>query len=82
MLPSKAPQKNSRSNSSNWMRYLSYGIQLMATIGIGLYLGYLADRLLGLSFPLLIWILPTLLLVYMLVKLVKDFSGKGKDPKP
>lgn len=63
------------------MRYLSYGIQLMATIGIGLYLGYWADNALNLSIPLLIWILPTILLVYMLVKLVKDFSKtkQGRD---
>lgn len=61
------------------MRYLSYGIQLMATIGIGLYLGYWADNALNLSIPLLIWILPTILLVYMLVKLVKDFSKTKQD---
>lgn len=63
------------------MRYLSYGIQLMATIGIGLYLGYWADNALNLSIPLLIWMLPTILLVYMLVKLVKDFSKtkQGRD---
>lgn len=61
------------------MRYLSYGIQLMATIGVGLYLGYWADRWLNLSIPLLIWILPTVLLAYMLIKLVRDFSKKGKD---
>ena len=61
------------------MRYLSYGIQLMATIGIGLFIGYQADKAFHIKIPLLIWLLPTILLVYMLVKLVKDFSKKGKD---
>ena len=62
------------------MRYLSYGVQLMATIGIGLFIGYKADRLFKISFPLLIWILPSLLLVYMLIKLVREFS-KGSQQK-
>lgn len=72
-------QNNKFKNNRNWMRYLSFGIQLMATVGIGLFLGYYADKALKLSVPLLIWILPTLLLVYMLVKLVKDFSKKRKQ---
>ncbi|GAB3350692.1 hypothetical protein GCM10027566_08320 [Arachidicoccus ginsenosidivorans] len=84
---SKSPSKKGK-YSSNWMRYLSYGIQLMATIGIGLYIGYKADQLFKISFPLLVWLLPTILLVYMLIKLVKEFSkntkkqdGHAKDGK-
>ncbi|SEA44548.1 Putative F0F1-ATPase subunit Ca2+/Mg2+ transporter [Arachidicoccus rhizosphaerae] len=65
--------------SGNWMRYLSYGIQLMATIGIGLFIGYKLDEVLKVKFPLLVWLLPTVLLIYMLVKLVKDFSKNGKQ---
>jgi hypothetical protein len=83
------PSKNTPDNSShhsksgsrftgNWMRYLSYGIQLMATIGIGLFIGYKLDEMIHIKFPLLVWLLPTILLVYMLIKLVKDFSKKGK----
>ena len=71
-------QDGAKGQSQAWMRYLSYGIQLMATIGLGLFMGYYADKYLDTSIPLLIWILPTLFLVFMLIKLVREFSKKNK----
>lgn len=71
--------KKQYASNSRLVRYLSLGIQLMATVGIGLWAGYWLDKKLSFSVPLLIWILPTVLLVMMLVKLVRAFSKKGKN---
>ena len=78
-MTSGSDANKTKNTGRNWTQYLSYGIQLMATIGVGLYIGYWADKSLHLSIPLLIWIVPTLLLVFMLVKLVKTFSKKEKE---
>lgn len=66
-------------NNSKLTRYLSFGIQLMAAVGIGLYVGHWADTKFMNSFPLMVWILPTLLLVFMLINLVRTFSKKQKE---
>ena len=80
-MKSATPDPPKKGTNRNWMRYLSYGIQLMASIGIGLYLGYLADKKLSMSFPLFIWVIPMVILIWMLVKLVRDFSKKKRDPQ-
>lgn len=70
----KTPSSNNR-----LVQYLSYGIQLMAAVGIGIWLGYWLDRKLHMTFPIFVWVLPTLLLVMMLISLVRTFSKQQKN---
>ncbi len=69
---------NGKNNEKSYLIYLSYGIQLMCGAGIAIWLGDLIDEKIKTKIPLFIWILPLIILVLMLVKMVKEFSGKQK----
>jgi hypothetical protein len=56
--------------------YAGAAFQLLAGLGIALYVGYLVDKKLHFRFPLLIWILPLLVIIGFIIKAVKDTSKK------
>ncbi|MGF7230543.1 AtpZ/AtpI family protein [Arachidicoccus sp.] len=68
--------KDNRSN--NYMRYIGLGVQLMSGVGLAIWLGYWLDEKVKWKMPIFIWVLPLVILVFMLVKLVEEFSKKEK----
>ena len=58
------------------MRYAGLSTQVVVSIGVSVFLGMKADKGLKLSFPILSWALPLLVIVVLLVNLVKSGSGK------
>jgi len=66
-----------QSNSGNdVMRYAGLGAQILVSLGIAVFAGYHADRWLKLSFPLLVWLLPLLVVSAMIYRLIKETSKK------
>ena len=61
---------------SQLLRYSSITTQIFVSIGLGVFLGIKADGWLHLSFPLLVWVLPLLIIFGIMYKIVKDTSGK------
>jgi hypothetical protein len=49
---------------------------VVASVGISVFLGVRADKWLKLSFPILSWALPLLVIVVLLINLVKAGSKK------
>jgi hypothetical protein len=64
------------SNSRFLMKYASLGMQLLVSLGLAVFLGLKADGWLKISFPLLGWLMPLLVLLVILYKVVKDTSPK------
>jgi hypothetical protein len=58
------------------IRYAGLSTQVVVSIGVSVFLGMKADKGLKLSFPILSWALPLLVIVVLLVNLIK--SGPGK----
>ncbi len=63
------------------MRYAGLGGQLLVSLGIAVFAGYKGDKWIKISFPLLVWLLPLLVLVLIIYKLVKDTSNKNDGTK-
>jgi hypothetical protein len=59
-----------------WMKYLGLGAQFFVSIGLMLALGWKLDQWVGLKTPVFIWVLPLLVIVYMLVKLIIETNKK------
>jgi hypothetical protein len=72
------PQKPS-SNNSDLMRYVGMGAQIFVSLGIAVFAGYKADKWIGLSLPLLVWLLPVIVLVMLIYKLMKETSKRKDD---
>ena len=58
------------------MRYAGLGAQILVSLGLAVFAGYHADRWLKISFPLLVWLLPLLVVSMMIYKLIKETSKK------
>ncbi len=58
------------------MKYFSFAWQLIAGLGLGVYLGIVMDKWLHTAIPLLVWILPLLVLTGMMIKVIKDTTKK------
>jgi len=58
------------------MRYAGLAMQFLVAIGATVFAGLKLDGWLRLSFPLLIWLLPLLVIVGMTYHIFKETSGK------
>lgn len=67
-----SPNKNNR----DLLRYAGLATQLFVAIGLAVFIGLKADGWLHLSFPVLVWFIPLLVIVLMIYKLIKETSGK------
>ena len=62
------------------IRYAGISTQVAASVGVSLFVGIKADKWLKVSFPILSWVLPLLVIVALVVQLIKSSSG-GKNGK-
>lgn len=60
------------------LRYAGLGGQILVSLGLAVFLGYKADGWLSVSFPLLVWLLPLLVVSAMIYKLIKETGKKNK----
>lgn len=67
-------KQNSAGN--DLLRYAGLGAQILVSIGLAVFAGLKADQWLHISFPLLVWLLPLLVVTMMIVKLIKETSKK------
>ena len=63
-------------NKNLLMQYFSFAWQLLAGLGIAVYVGILLDGWMKLNTPLLVWILPLLVITTMMVKVIRDTTKK------
>ena len=66
-----------QTNASNdLLRYAGLGAQILVSIGLAVFAGLKLDQWIGLSFPLLVWLLPLVVVSLMIIKLIKETSRK------
>ena len=76
-----APGKDRKiSNRRELLRYAGLSSEVLASVGISVFLGIKADKWLKLSFPVFSLSLPLLVIISLIVRLVKESSRK-KDGK-
>jgi Mn2+/Fe2+ NRAMP family transporter len=67
---------DSRDRRRELIRYAGLSTQVVVSIGVSVFLGMKADKALKVSFPILSWALPLLVIVVLLINLVREGSGK------
>lgn len=78
--PGKAPKgagEGDAGRRSELMRYAGLSSEVAASIGIAVFIGIKADKWLAVSFPILSWALPLLVIVVLIINLIKSSSGKN-----
>jgi len=61
------------------MRYAGLATQMLVSLGIAVFIGLKADKWLGLSFPVLSWLLPLLVLVAIIYQIIKATGPKNNE---
>ena len=83
-LPPADPDKQDKdrkiNNRRELIRYAGLSSEVLASVGIAVFLGIKADKWLKLSFPVFSVSLPLLVIIALIVRLVKESSRK-KDGK-
>ncbi len=71
------PQSTEDKKSKNLLwQYAGFATQLLLAIGASVFVGYEADKILKPPIPLLVWVVPLLLIIFTLIKVVRDTSKK------
>ena len=68
--------KTRKETNSDLIKYAGMGMQFLASIAIGIFIGIKADNWFHFSFPLLVWLMPLLIIVGLTIKIIKDTSNK------
>ncbi|MFT3935584.1 MAG: AtpZ/AtpI family protein [Chitinophagaceae bacterium] len=68
-------------NNRDLMRYAGLATQMMASLGVAVFIGLKADKWFKLSFPICTWLLPLLVLVGIIYKVIKDTGRANNDDK-
>ena len=66
------------SSNNSWFKYMSLGGQIFASIALMLALGWKLDQWIGFKTALLIWILPLLIIIFILIKLIVETNKKNQ----
>lgn len=69
-------RETNKGNDRLLLKYLGLGTQILISLALAVFIGLKLDKWLGLSTPLLVWILPLLVLVAMIWQIIKDTSKK------
>ena len=77
-LPGKGAGPGS-GGRNDLMRYAGLSTEVAASVGVSLWLGIKADKWLKVSFPILSWALPLLVIVVLIVQLIKSSSGRKNE---
>jgi len=67
---------NNNEGNKQLQRYAGLAMQFLVSIGLGVFIGLKADKWLHLSFPLLVWLLPLLIIGGMFFNILKETSKK------
>jgi len=73
--------KTRKETNSDLIKYAGMGMQFLASIAIGIFVGIKADDWLNFSFPLLVWLLPLLIIISLTIKIIKDTTKKDISKK-
>jgi hypothetical protein len=63
-------------NNKDLLRYAGLATQLFLAIGLAVFFGIKLDEWLNISFPVLVWVLPLLIIVSIIYKLIKETNTK------
>lgn len=67
---------NSGNNNRDLLKYAGLATQIFLALGLSVFIGIKLDGWLKLSFPVLVWVLPLLILVSLLYKLINETNKK------
>jgi type IV secretory pathway TrbD component len=66
----------SRNNNRDLLKYAGLTTQIFIGLGLAVFIGIKLDAWLHISFPVLVWVIPLLVIVSFIYKLIKETNRK------
>ena len=66
----------SHNNNRDLLKYAGLTTQIFVGLGLAIFIGIKLDKWLHISFPVLVWVLPLLVIVSLIYKLIKETSRR------
>jgi hypothetical protein len=63
-------------NNRDLLKYAGLATQIFVGLGLAVFLGLKLDKWLHISFPVLVWVLPLLVIVSLIYKMIKETNRK------
>jgi type IV secretory pathway TrbD component len=63
-------------NNRDLLRYAGLATQIFVGLGLAVFLGLRLDEWLHISFPVMVWVLPLLVIVSLIYKMIKETGRK------
>lgn len=67
---------NNKDGNKVLMRYAGMGFQFLVAIALALFAGIKLDEWLNISFPLLVWLLPLIIIIGVIIKTIVETNRK------
>ena len=67
---------SSSNNNRDLLKYAGLATQLFLALGLSVFMGIKLDKWFNLSFPILVWVLPLLVLVSLMYRLINETNKK------
>ena len=66
----------SHNNNRDLLKYAGLTTQIFVGLGLAVFFGFKLDKWLHISFPVLVWVLPLLVIVSLIYKVIKETNRK------
>jgi uncharacterized membrane protein YhiD involved in acid resistance len=66
----------SHNNNRDLIKYAGLTTQIFVALGLAVFMGIKLDAWMQISFPVLVWVLPLLVIVSLIYKLIKETNRK------
>ena len=66
----------SHNNNRDLLKYAGLTTQIFVGLGLAIFIGIKLDKWLHISFPVLVWVLPLLVIVSLIYKLIKETNRR------
>lgn len=70
---------NSGNNNSTLLRYAGLTVQILVSLGVGVFVGIKLDKWLKFNQPVLVWVLPLFIIIGLLILVIRDTSRKKNE---
>jgi hypothetical protein len=70
------PTPKANNNNKDLLKYAGLATQLFIALGLAVFFGLKLDAWFNISFPVLVWVLPLLIIVTLIYKLIKETNSK------
>ncbi len=78
-MPNKPPLPQKQNSNRDLLRYAGMATQIFVALGLAVFIGLKIDKALDLSYPVVVWVLPLLVIVAIIWQIIRETNKKNNQ---